>query len=56
MVPPELLEPAMASQAAFQALNQDLLQAEAASTHHLKAMVAQAIREQLGPLELLQAD
>jgi hypothetical protein len=52
MVP---LEPAMASQAAFQVLNQELLEAEAASTHHLKAM-AQATREQLEPLELLQAD
>ena len=55
MVPLELLEPAMASQAAFQVLNQELLEAEAASTHHLKAM-AQATREQLEPLELLQAD
>lgn len=55
MVPLELLEPAMASQAAFQVLNQELLEAEAASIHHLKAM-AQATREQLEPLELLQAD
>ena len=55
MVPLELLEPAMASQAAFQVLNQELSEAEAASTHHLKAM-AQATKEQQESLALLQAD